>query len=314
MTLERLRELGMPLEERAGRRRSTHRRAGAAARGTSPGPRRVCRRRSMTPSTASSTRAAGATCRARGSARARRSRRSAAPAACPVLAHSPDAADRPEVIDELQAWGLAGLEVYYRTFAPETVRTDARVRPGARSACHRRQRLPWRHDELRARRRPPPTCPPPVGEALLEAIAARRVGARERRARDRPRCCRRCSTPGCRRRAATAPAPRRCADARLAEFVTDDVVLPRFHVWTLGCQMNHSDSEEMAGALLAAGCSEAPAWSRPSSSSSTAAPSARRRSRRSSAGWGPWPAQGGQPGLRVVLTGLLGSCRQRRDR
>ena len=45
---------------------------------------------------------------------------------------------------------------------------------------------------------------------------------------------------------------------RLAEFATEDLVLPRFHVWTLGCQMNHSDSEEMAGALLAAGCAEAP--------------------------------------------------------
>ncbi len=44
----------------------------------------------------------------------------------------------------------------------------------------------------------------------------------------------------------------------LAEFTTDDVALPRFHVWTLGCQMNHSDSEEMAGALSAAGCAEAP--------------------------------------------------------
>ena len=43
----------------------------------------------------------------------------------------------------------------------------------------------------------------------------------------------------------------------VAEFATDDLVLPRFHVWTLGCQMNHSDSEEMAGALAAAGCSEA---------------------------------------------------------
>jgi tRNA-2-methylthio-N6-dimethylallyladenosine synthase len=52
-----------------------------------------------------------------------------------------------------------------------------------------------------------------------------------------------------------APAPER----RLAEFVTEDVMLPRFHVWTLGCQMNHSDSEEIAGALLAAGCSEAAA-------------------------------------------------------
>src|SRR5687768_1608095 len=44
----------------------------------------------------------------------------------------------------------------------------------------------------------------------------------------------------------------------LAEFMTDDLALPRFHVWTLGCQMNHSDSEEMAGALAAAGCAEAP--------------------------------------------------------
>ncbi len=34
--------------------------------------------------------------------------------------------------------------------------------------------------------------------------------------------------------------------------------MPRFHVWTLGCQMNRSDSEEMAGRLLAAGCAEAP--------------------------------------------------------
>ena len=34
--------------------------------------------------------------------------------------------------------------------------------------------------------------------------------------------------------------------------------MPRFHVWTLGCQMNRSDSEEMAGRLLAAGCEEAP--------------------------------------------------------
>ncbi len=46
-------------------------------------------------------------------------------------------------------------------------------------------------------------------------------------------------------------------DPRVTEFLTDDQVLPRFHVWTLGCQMNHSDSEEMAGALLAAGCAEA---------------------------------------------------------
>ena len=52
-----------------------------------------------------------------------------------------------------------------------------------------------------------------------------------------------------------APVP---VPAPLGEFVTDDLALPRFHVWTLGCQMNQSDSEEMAGALLAAGCTESP--------------------------------------------------------
>ncbi|CAN5770213.1 tRNA (N6-isopentenyl adenosine(37)-C2)-methylthiotransferase MiaB [soil metagenome] len=56
--------------------------------------------------------------------------------------------------------------------------------------------------------------------------------------------------PGPRPPAVPAPA--------LEEFATDDLALPRFHVWTLGCQMNRSDSEEMAGALLAAGCAEAP--------------------------------------------------------
>jgi tRNA-2-methylthio-N6-dimethylallyladenosine synthase len=60
---------------------------------------------------------------------------------------------------------------------------------------------------------------------------------------------------------APVPAPgRRDAprpSAAVAEFATEDTILPRFHVWTLGCQMNRSDSEEMAGALLAAGCAEA---------------------------------------------------------
>ena len=46
-------------------------------------------------------------------------------------------------------------------------------------------------------------------------------------------------------------------DARLAEFRPEAPALPRFFVWTLGCQMNKSDSEEMAGRLLAAGCAEA---------------------------------------------------------
>ncbi len=53
-------------------------------------------------------------------------------------------------------------------------------------------------------------------------------------------------------RPATAP-----TDDRVAEYRPEDGALPRFWVWTLGCQMNRSDSEEMAGRLLAAGCAEA---------------------------------------------------------
>ncbi len=44
---------------------------------------------------------------------------------------------------------------------------------------------------------------------------------------------------------------------RVVEYRPEARSLPRFHVWTLGCQMNRSDSEEMAGRLLAAGCDEA---------------------------------------------------------
>src|SRR4051812_25657891 len=46
-------------------------------------------------------------------------------------------------------------------------------------------------------------------------------------------------------------------DLRVTEFRPETRALPSFYVWTLGCQMNRSDSEEMAGRLLAAGCAEA---------------------------------------------------------
>ncbi|MFL5768862.1 MAG: tRNA (N6-isopentenyl adenosine(37)-C2)-methylthiotransferase MiaB [Chloroflexota bacterium] len=52
--------------------------------------------------------------------------------------------------------------------------------------------------------------------------------------------------------------PDATADQRLDEYRPETRALPTFHVWTLGCQMNRSDSEEMAGRLLAAGCAEAP--------------------------------------------------------
>ena len=60
--------------------------------------------------------------------------------------------------------------------------------------------------------------------------------------------------------AASPSAPRTPAaptDDRVAEYLPEARTLPRFHVWTLGCQMNRSDSEEMAGRLLTAGCEEA---------------------------------------------------------
>ena len=47
------------------------------------------------------------------------------------------------------------------------------------------------------------------------------------------------------------------ADPRIDEFRPEALSLPSFSIWTLGCQMNRSDSEEMAGRLLAAGCDEA---------------------------------------------------------
>src|SRR5689334_24748295 len=58
--------------------------------------------------------------------------------------------------------------------------------------------------------------------------------------------------------ASAGRAPLQAADDRLDEYRPEARALPSFHVWTLGCQMNRSDSEEMAGRLLAAGCAEAP--------------------------------------------------------
>ncbi|MGZ6267759.1 MAG: MiaB/RimO family radical SAM methylthiotransferase [Candidatus Limnocylindrales bacterium] len=46
-------------------------------------------------------------------------------------------------------------------------------------------------------------------------------------------------------------------EAGLSEFRPESTALPSFFIWTLGCQMNQSDSEEMAGQLLAVGCERA---------------------------------------------------------
>jgi tRNA-2-methylthio-N6-dimethylallyladenosine synthase len=61
-------------------------------------------------------------------------------------------------------------------------------------------------------------------------------------------------------RPATMRGPATVADERVEEYRPEAAALPSFAIWTLGCQMNRSDSEEMAGRLLAAGCAEAPSF------------------------------------------------------
>jgi predicted metal-dependent phosphoesterase TrpH len=43
----------------------------------------------------------------------------------PSLAHFPLAPERPEIVDELIGWGLAGLEVHYAKFNPDTIQRMA---------------------------------------------------------------------------------------------------------------------------------------------------------------------------------------------
>ena len=61
-------------------------------------------------------------------------------------------------------------------------------------------------------------------------------------------------------RPASARGPVALSDERVEEYRPEAASLPSFAIWTLGCQMNRSDSEEMAGRLLAAGCAEAPSF------------------------------------------------------
>ena len=107
--------------------------------------------------------------------------------------------------------------------------------------------------------------------------------------------------------AARASAGRRSSptDERVGEFRPEAPALPRFAIWTLGCQMNRSDSEEMAGRLLGAGCDEAAGFEdgRPDRDQHLCDP----RGRRAEGDRPPGPAGASSrrrsPGLRVVLTG-----------
>lgn len=93
----------------------------------------------------------------------------------PVLAHSPAAPERSGVIAELQTWGLAGLEVHYRTFLPGTVARMAAFATGrglliTGGSDYHGDTMSYagaQHDTF---------VPADAGDRLLEAIAAARAG------------------------------------------------------------------------------------------------------------------------------------------
>src|SRR5690349_9631332 len=104
--------------------------------------------------------------------------------------------------------------------------------------------------------------------------------------------------------AAGPRAPLDPEDERLGEFRPEPRALPSFFVWTLGCQMNKSDSEEMAGRLLTAGCAEAPSMNAAdlvviNTCAIREAAEAKVIGRQGHLG----RLKGANPGMRVVMTG-----------
>ena len=95
----------------------------------------------------------------------------AAAGGVPVLAHSPMAVEHADVIRVLQGWGLRGLEVYYRTFAPATV---ARLKVFAKErSLLATGGSDYHGDTMSYARQQASTYVPAVaGERLLEALAA----------------------------------------------------------------------------------------------------------------------------------------------
>ncbi len=222
-----------------------------------------------------------------------------------LLAHFGEARSRIEVVRELIEGGLRGLEVYYRSFDAATT-ASVRRWPGARPRPDRRQRLPRRPRLLRRGARRP--VGPAGGRRWRAGRTRRRAPAHamtDRSTLDRALPMLEFVPP------TTLADPRRPAapdDARLAEYLPEARALPRFHVWTLGCQMNRSDSEEMAGRLLPPAAPRRGASTTRTSSSSTPARSAKAPSRRSSAGRGSSrEAEGRQPGPARRADRLLGA-------
>ena len=135
LIIERLREQGMPIDEQIApalatartARRPAARRAGAG-RAPASAERRGRLRRAWID------RSGPATCRARACGPREAIEAIRAAGGIPVLAHSPAAPDRPDVIDELMDWGLRGLEVYYRALRAGDRGPDGRA-SRASSGC-----------------------------------------------------------------------------------------------------------------------------------------------------------------------------------
>ena len=171
----------------------------------------------------------------------------------PVLAHFATAPERPSLVRDLVDAGLAGIEVHHRSFDAATVERMRAVASATASSPRAARtstatRVPTRRRS--PRRGFPTTSRRGCGPRSRATCGGRRPVSR----RELPVL--EISPP-----AAPDGVPRPAVgplDGRVAEFRPEDQALPRFWVWTLGCQMNRSDSEEMAGRLLAAGCAEAP--------------------------------------------------------
>lgn len=95
----------------------------------------------------------------------------------PVLAHSPEAPEHTPVINELQDWGLLGLEVHYRTFPPHTVaRLEAFATERGLLATGGSD---YHGDEMTyAQAQSGTWVPDSVGQRLLEALSTAHAGVR----------------------------------------------------------------------------------------------------------------------------------------
>ena len=172
----------------------------------------------------------------------------------PALAHFGEAPARTDILRELMDAGLGGLEVYYRSF--DTATTEAVKRVAEELGLVPTGGSDYHGDLGDVRRGPRPDVGPARGRRWHPGRGRRtlRSAMTDRSLLDRALPILEFVPP------AATQAPRRPdapVDDRVTEYVPEARTLPRFHMWTLGCQMNRSDSEEMAGRLLQAGCEEA---------------------------------------------------------